>query len=163
MFVRLLSSAAVVCMAAGPLASQDVTQRDSATIRLQLVDAVADGTRAAEGRYVGGRFFGGALAGLPLGFFGAATLMVGPNPAVLLGTGLGGGGVLIARRPGDTSPPDSLAALAALQSESYARAWRAGYSDRLTERRRKAADVGGMIGAAIGVLLIAALFSGGYT
>lgn len=163
MIARLLSCAAAACIAAGRLESQAVAQPDSAATRQLIHDAVDDGRRAADGRYVGGRLAGGALAGLPLGFFAGATLVVGPNKAVVLGTGLSAGGLLLARRPGNTSPPDSLAALAELQGAPYARGWRAGYSDRLLERRRKAADVGALIGAAVGVVLIMSMFSGGYT
>ena len=158
MTLRILPSLAALCFATGSAFAQVAARPDSASQRTSTQEALADGRRAAEDRYVGGRLLGGALAGLPLGFSGSAMLFVGPDPQFVMGTVLGGGGLLLARAPGNIAPPDSLAALAAKEGPLYEQAWRAGYRERLSERRRRAADVGGTIGALIGIGFIAYIF-----
>lgn len=149
--------AATAALTASRLPAQELPATES-TLRAATHDALGDGRRAAEQRYVGGRLLVGGLAGVPLGFFGGAALFVGPLPPVVTGAALGGGVLLLARRPGDTTPPDSLAALAAREGPAYEQAWRAGYKDRLGARRRRAADVGGTVGAIIGAALVLTIF-----
>ena len=158
MTLRTLSCVAALCFIASPVLAQDASVPDTASRRPSTQDALAEGRRAAESRYVGGRVLGGALAGLPLGFYGSLMLFAGPDRQLVMGAALGGTGLMLARQPGNTAPPDSLAALAAKVGPAYEEAWRAGYSERLAERRRKAADIGGTIGALVGIAFIAAIF-----
>ena len=159
---RTVACLIVLCLATTPLAAsrlpaQEMPPADT-MLRSATQDALGDGRRAAEQRYVGGRLLVGGLAGVPLGFFGGAALFVGPLPPVVTGAALGGGVLLLARRPGDTTPPDSLAALAAREGPAYEQAWRTGYQEQLGTRRRRAADVGGAIGAIVGAALILTIF-----
>ena len=94
-----------------PLLAQGVPAADTVAQPASTRDAHADGRRAAEERWVGGRLLGGALAGVPLGFFGSLTLIAGPQPEIIVAAAVGGGALLLARRPGDTAPPGPLAAL----------------------------------------------------
>lgn len=158
MTLRTLSCLTALCFISAPGFAQDIPNPDSAYSGPSTRDALADGQRAAEQRFVGGRALVGTLAGLPLGFFGSLMLVAGPQPELVAGAALGGTGLILARRAGDTTPHDSLAALAAKEGPVYEQAWRAGYSERLGQRRRRAANVGGALGALIGAAFIAAYF-----
>lgn len=114
------------------------------------------GSAAAAERSVAGRGMLGFIGGLPIGFLG--TLLLQGDPAGPIGVGLGLGIIGVAWKLGDAAPPQTQSILE--RGEAYRRAYSESYEKRLSERRKKAALLGGLAGAVTGLGILFSLLSG---
>jgi hypothetical protein len=88
----------------------------------------------------------GFIGGLPIGFTGI--LVIQGDPAGFVGIGTGVVIIGAAWRVGSAKPPPSRYIRG--RGEAYERSYSESYEQRLLERRKKAAMLGGLAGGAIG-------------
>jgi hypothetical protein len=143
---------ALVIAGATTLGAQDTTPRDTASVIVEdsteWREGLLAGHQSAEGQSVAGRGALGFLGGVSTGFFLLpATSIISPWT---LAAGSGVTVVISAARMGGTAPPAAVVERAANGREAFARGFRQGHTERLRARRRKAALVGGAVGAAAG-------------
>jgi hypothetical protein len=156
----LLLTVVIIC--AAPLSAQVAPRIDSTRVQTADSSAWANGWyagRAAAGTQpVTGRAAAGFLGGLPVGMFGFVALSQRDAlPVIAAGGGLAVIGA--AAMPGRMDPPAAVAATAAARGVTFERAFVQGYAERLGSRRRSAALVGGVAGAATGLGILVLLLS----
>jgi hypothetical protein len=97
----------------------------------------------------------GFIGGLPIGFLG--TLVFQGDPGGVIGIGSGAAIIGAAWRVGTAKPAPS--PYIASRGEAYARSYSESYRERLLERRRNAALLGGLAGTAVGFGFLILLLS----
>jgi hypothetical protein len=123
-----------------------------AAILIELTDAatVDEGARAgiaaANDQIIVGRAVGGFAGGLPVGLF--ALTLVNGNPVAIVGAGVGVGIVETSWRLGATAPRLTPALLNG--DQAFRHAFEKSYRERLIERRKAAARLGGVAGGVAG-------------
>jgi hypothetical protein len=120
-----------------------------------MAEGARAGVAAAEERDVAGRAVGGFLGGLPIGFFGILVLQ--PDPAGAIGVGGGLAIIGASWKLGGIEPPQTQSLRE--RGPAYRRAYTRSYGERLIQRRRNAALLGGVAGTLAGFALIFALIS----
>jgi hypothetical protein len=151
---------AVSLFIASPLGGQQAPAGISVAAAVTVdTGTAAEGLRAgsasAAERGVAGRAIGGFIGGLPIGFLG--TLLIQGDPGGPIGVGLGLGIIGAAWKLGKIEPPQSQSMHE--RGETYKRAYLESYKERLSERRRKAAILGGLAGGVTGLGLLFMILS----
>jgi len=160
--LRLLLHTIWVVLAT-PVGAQVTPPVDAA--RTRSADSVAwtngwrAGEAAAEAQPVAGRAAAGFLGGLPVGLFGVVAL-AGRDELPVVAAGGGLAVIAAAARPGRREAPAAEITRDGARDAMYERAFARAYSERLVGRRRSAAIVGGLAGAATGLGLLLVLLSG---
>jgi hypothetical protein len=157
---RVIVAASAAWFIAMSLGAQRASAQDSVSLKVLANTGTAqegsrDGKSAAEERPVSGRAMVGFIGGLPIGFLGILVLQGDPGGAI----GIGSGAAIIgaAWRVGTAKPP--LSPYIQSRGETYARFYSESYEERLLERRRNAALLGGLAGSAIGFGFLVLLLS----
>lgn len=159
----LLALALALATAGAARAQVGLPPPDSATVLAEI--GRDDGRHYAGRPGTGGYFAGGFVSGLPLGLFGlAAGISREPGLVAVSLAGVAGGVVTLgsAERPTRVLPPQLEQRLAG-RGPVYGEAFRQGYSARLSERRRRAAMIGGLAGTGVGFALLLHVLSSNFT
>jgi hypothetical protein len=133
-------------------ASVTVLKADTGT----YAEGMRAGIEAANDRNVAGQAILGFVGGVPIGF---SALILGQTdtPAILF-TAVGVAIVETTWRIGSTTPPRT--PFVERRGDAFSRAYSTTYRERLVQRRKKAARLGGVAGAIAGAgLLVLALSS----
>lgn len=161
--LSLIALALALATAGAARAQVDLPPPDSAVVFAE--QGRDDGRHYAGRPGTGGYFAGGFVSGLPVGFFGLPA-GIGREPAFVAVSlaGVAGGIVTLgsAERPTRVLPPQ-LERWLAERGPVYGEAFRQAYSARLSERRRRAAMVGGLAGTGVGFALLLHVLSSHFT
>jgi hypothetical protein len=124
-----------------------------------------DGRAAAATRTVGGYRALGALTGFIAGAVGLPLVIFSHDEGRLLGVGATIPVVwtVIAASASRAPPPPHVAQRIADRPAAYREAFSTGYIQRLAQRRRRAASLGGVAGGAAGAVTLLAIFLVGYS
>jgi len=156
---------ALLSLVPGPATAQDGTtgpQPAAATDSLARAGR-REGSTAAQAVGTSGYFFSGLVGGLPLGFAGAAVLVVdNPTPDAKRYAGAGllaTGGTAVAASRLVTDVPHEIAERISSRPATYQQSFRRAYIEALQRRRRETALRGGVTGVAVGTGLFFLLLS----
>jgi hypothetical protein len=157
---RILVAAGAAWCIATSVGAQHASAQDSASVKPAADTGTAeegsrDGKSAADDRPVSGRAMLGFIGGLPIGFLGITVSQGDPAGAISIGSGAAIIGA--AWRLGTARPPPNR--FMQSRGEAYARSYSESYKERLLERRRNAALLGGLAGTAIGFGVLILLLS----
>lgn len=123
-----------LALMAAPLTAQ-VAETSSRFSGATMAAGINDGTLRAESTGTGGYFAGGLVSGVFLG---------------LIGTGI----TYAVAATSDVSVPASQQAEISEGSPEYAQGYRTGFGDRVKAKRKQSALMGGLLGTAVGVVIL---------